>query len=84
MRITIELLIDTSITLEETFYPHLRQQQTEITAFLQQQESYYWKLLQSDRAGKGIITGFLINQFFHTYDCCMKYINRWAIQHNTS
>jgi alanyl-tRNA synthetase len=76
----IELLIDTTITLEETFYPHLQQQQTEITAFLQQQESYCWKLLQSDRE-KGIITGSLMNQLFHTYDCCMKDINRWAIQH---
>ena len=73
----IELVIANTITLGETFYPHLREQQYEITAFLQQQESYCWKLLDIERE-KGIVTGYLLNQFFQTYNCSIKVIQAWA------
>ena len=75
----IELLIANTITLGETFYPHLRTQQTEITAFLKQQEAYCWQLLQNERE-RGIATGYLLDQFFRNYDCSIKPINRWVSQ----
>ncbi|MBD2181208.1 alanine--tRNA ligase-related protein [Aerosakkonema funiforme] len=75
----VKLPIATTITLGEKFYPLLRQQQNEITAFLQDEESYCWKQLQTARE-KGIVTGRTIEQFFHTYDCSIKDIQRWATQ----
>ncbi|HBB35403.1 MAG TPA: hypothetical protein DDZ80_10255 [Cyanobacteria bacterium UBA8803] len=74
----IDLLIANTISVAEEFYPHLREQQTQITAFLKQQESYCWQLLQME-CQKGIITGYLLAQLLVTYNCSIKEIKRWAI-----
>lgn len=73
----IELLIEEIVTLEEAFYPHLRQQQQEIVGYLKQQESYCWNLLEGDRK-KGIVSGYLLDKLFRTYKCYRQDIERWA------
>lgn len=76
----IEGLISTMISLEESVYPHLRQQQSEITTYLKQQESSCWTLLRP-ALEKGVVTGSLLDQFFRTYNCSVKVINRWAMSY---
>jgi alanyl-tRNA synthetase len=73
----VELLIDKIVTWGEAFYPHLRQQQQEIVGYLTQQESYCWSMLEGDRK-KGIVSGYLLDKLFRTYNCYRQDIERWA------
>ncbi|MBE9097599.1 alanine--tRNA ligase-related protein [Tychonema sp. LEGE 07203] len=73
----VELLIDKIVTFGEVFYPHLRQRQKEIVAYLKPQESYCWSLLDGERK-KGIVSGYLLDKLFRTYHCYRQDIEKWA------
>lgn len=73
----MELLIEEIVTLEEAFYPRLRQQQNQIAGWFKKYESYFWNLLEDDRK-KGIVSVYLLGQFFHSYQCYRQDVERWA------
>ncbi|MBE9183614.1 hypothetical protein IQ270_02455 [Microcoleus sp. LEGE 07076] len=73
----VELLIDKIVTFGEVFYPHLRQRQKEIVAYLKPQESYCWSMLDGERK-KGIVSGYLLDKLFRTYHCYRQDIEKLA------